>query len=58
MEEKVYQFEFEGTIGGYGIVTASTEEEAKKKIINKEYDDIMDTWGMEIKEITKIEEEN
>ena len=55
-EEKSYQFEFEATICGYGVVYAENEEEAKEKILNEEYDDILDTWGMEIKEITKVEE--
>lgn len=55
-EEKCYQFEFEGTIGGYGVVYAENEEEAKEKVLNKDYEDILDTWGMEVKEVTKIEE--
>lgn len=57
MTEKEFQFEFKGTIGGYGYVYAKTEEEALEKIKNKDYDEIMDTWDMEIKEVTKIEEE-
>ena len=56
-ELKTYQFDFNGTISGYGIVTAKNEEEAKEKIINHDYDDIMDTWDMQIKEITNIKEE-
>ena len=57
MEEKEYRFEFMGTIGGIGFVTASNEEEARKKILDNDVDDIINTWDMEIKEITKIEEE-
>ncbi len=57
MTEKEFQFEFKGTIGGYGYVYAKTKEEALEKIKNKDYDEIMDTWDMEIKEVTKIEEE-
>lgn len=56
--EKEYQFDFIGTIGGYGIVTASSVEEALEKIKNDEYDDIIDTWDMTIKEVTNIEEED
>lgn len=55
--QKEYQFEFNGTVSGYGIVTAQSEEEAKKKVQNGEYDDIIDTWGMEIAEVTSIEED-
>lgn len=55
-EEKCYQFGFEATISGYGIVYAESEEKAKKKILNKDYEDILDTWDMEIKQVTKIEE--
>lgn len=55
--EKSYQFDFKGTIGGYGIVTAFSKEQAREKILNGEYDDIMDTWDMEITEITDIKED-
>jgi hypothetical protein len=55
--EKEYVFDFIATIGGYGIVIASNEEEALEKIKNEEYDDIIDTWDMQIKEVTKIEEQ-
>ena len=43
---KCYQFEFNGTISGYGIVAEQGD-----------YDEILDTWGMKIEEITKVEEE-
>lgn len=56
LNDKEYQFEFKGTVGGYGIVTAQNEEEAKKKVQSGEYDDIMDTWDLEVTEITSIEE--
>lgn len=54
---KNYVFEFVATESGYGVVSANNEEEARKKILNDEYDDIIDIWDKEIKEITKIEEE-
>ena len=56
--EKCYQFTFKGSIGGYGIVTAKSEEEAMEKIKNNDYDDIIDTFDMEIEEVTSIEEGN
>lgn len=55
--EKSYQFDFRGTIGGYGLVTACSEEEARKKILSGEYDDIMDTWDMEITEVVDVKED-
>lgn len=57
-KEKCYQFDFEGTIRGYGIVFAKDEKEAAEKILNDNYDDIMDTYGMEIKKVTSLEVEN
>ena len=56
-KEKCYQFEFNATISGYGIVYAEDEFSALLKAERGDYDDIMDTWGMEITEITKIEED-
>ena len=56
-KEKCYQFEFNATISGYGYVYAESFEQAEEKINSGDYDDIVDTWGMEIEEITKIEEE-
>ena len=53
---KCYQFEFNAKISGYGVVYAESEEEAKHLAENGEYDDIMDTYNMEIQEITGIEE--
>ena len=55
-EEKVFEFNFVGTIGGYGVVAAKNKKEALEKIKNKDYDDIIDTWDMEIKEVTEIKE--
>ena len=55
-EEKCFQFEFTGTIGGYGFVYANTEEEARERILKNDVDEIMDTWDMDIKEITNIKE--
>lgn len=53
---KLFDFSFNATIKGYGIVYASSLEEAKDLIEIGEYDDIIDTHDMEIQEITKIEE--
>lgn len=57
---KCYQFEFDATISGYGFVYAEDEEQAKGLIMRGEYDDIIDTWGMEITDVTdiEVEEEN
>jgi len=55
--KKTYQFEFNATISGYGVVTAKNYEDAKEMINNGDYDDIVDTWDMKIEEITNIEEE-
>jgi hypothetical protein len=43
-EEKEFTFEVERTSICYGIVIAKTIEEAKEKIKNGDYDDIIDTW--------------
>ena len=53
---KTYQFDFIATEGGYGIVCAETEDEARQKILKGDYEDIIDTWNTEITEITNIEE--
>lgn len=54
---KCYQFAFNATISGYGIVYAEDELSASLKAEQGDYEDILDTWGMKIEEITKIEEE-
>ena len=54
---KCYQFAFNATISGYGIVYAEDEQKALIEAQQGNYDDILDTWGMKIEEITKIEEE-
>ena len=54
---KCYQFEFNGTISGYGIVYAENEHSASLKAEQGDYDEILDTWDMKIEEITKVEEE-
>lgn len=56
-EEKCYQFEFEGTIGGLGIVYAKNILEAREKAENNDYDDIIETWGMKVEKVTEIDEE-
>lgn len=53
---KCYQFEFNARQSGYGVVYAKDIEEARELINNGDYDDIIDTWGFEIEEITNIEE--
>lgn len=53
---KCYQFDFNATISGYGIIYASSLEEARRLAENGEYDDIVDTYDLEIQEITGIEE--
>lgn len=52
---KTYQFDFNATQRGYGVVCADNVEEAKRKILEGDYDDIIDTYDMEITEITNIE---
>ena len=53
---KCFKFEFKATINGYGIIYAEDIEQAEEGLKNGEYDDILDTWGMEIEEVTEIEE--
>lgn len=53
---KCYQFDFNATISGYGIVYASSIEEARAFLEKGEYDDIMDTYDLEIQEITDVKE--
>ena len=55
---KTYQFNFNASISGYGVVTAENEEQARELIESGDYDDIMDTFDMEIEEITSIEEDD
>ena len=50
-----YQFEFMGTTSGFGIVYARNKEEAIEKIQCNEIDDIIDTFGIEVTNITSIE---
>lgn len=54
---KCYQFEFEATIQGHGIIYAEDIETALAELRENKYDDILDTWGMEITEITRLEED-
>lgn len=50
-----YQFEFIGTTSGFGIVYARNKEEAIAKIKNGDIDDIIDTFGIEVTDVTNIE---
>ena len=50
-----YQFEFIGTTSGFGIVYARNKEEAIEKIKNGDIDDIIDTFGIEVTDVTNIE---
>lgn len=54
--EKCYKFYFRATIGGYGVVHAINEEEAERSVLSGDYDDIIDTFDMEIEEVTGLEE--
>lgn len=54
---KIYQFDFNASIKGYGVVTARDEERARELIEENEYDDIIETFDMEIEEITRIRED-
>ena len=56
-KEKCYKFDFNATISGYGYVYAENVDEAIEKASNNEYDDIVDTWDMNIEEVTRIEED-
>ena len=56
-KEKCYQFEFNATERGYGYVYAKNATEAEEKIKNGEYDDIIETFDMQIEEITNIKED-
>ena len=55
-EQKCYQFDFNATISGFGTVYADNEEQARELIDSGDYDDIIDTYDMEITEIIKVEE--
>ena len=55
---KCFKFNFDAEISGYGLVYAENEEQAKELIMRDEYDEIMDTWGMEITDVTDIEVED
>lgn len=54
---KTFKFDFIATERGYGVVCADTVEEAKAKIMNDEYEDIIDTFDMYITEILDIVED-
>lgn len=56
-EDKCFQFDFKASIGGYGIVYAKDKEQAIELINKGDYDDIIDTYDMEIQEITDIKED-
>lgn len=53
-----YEFDFRGTVYGYGIVTANNEEEAKEKVLAGDYDDIIETYDMQITEVSEVKENN
>ena len=53
---KCFKFEFRATLSGLGIIYAEDIIKAKEIAENNEYDDIVDTWDMEIEKITEIEE--
>lgn len=47
MEEKFYIFTRKVIVKEFGGVTATSEEEAIEKIMEGEYDDIIDSWTLE-----------
>ena len=58
MEEKTYQFTRQASYLQLGVVTASSKDEARKMIINGEYDDIYDMTLLDEDDTTiEIEEE-
>ena len=57
MKLMCYNFDFKGEVYGYGFVYAKNEEEARKKILNQDYDDVLDTYEYNVTEITNIEED-
>lgn len=56
-EEKCYKFNFNATISGYGIVYAKNKEEAERFVLAGAEDEIIDTYDMQIDEVTSIEED-
>jgi len=52
---KIYNFEFEGTIKGRGYVYAEDEFSASLKASQGDYEEVEDTWDLEIENITKVE---
>lgn len=56
MKKKNYQFKIKTTCISFGTVSAKNEDEARRLITNEEWDDIIDTWGMEYGDIISIEE--
>lgn len=56
-QEKCYQFDFNASIRGYGVVYAKDEREAKEMAESGNYDDIIDAYDMQIEEITSIRED-
>lgn len=55
--EKQYNFLCVVEEVGRGYVMAKNEEEAIQKILNGDYEDIVDTYDMKVKSIIEIEEE-
>lgn len=55
-QEKCYQFDFNATISGYGIVYAEDEMQAKELAESGDYEEIIDTWDIKIQEITNVKE--
>ena len=55
--DKCFQFDFIATTSGYGVVYAKDKEQAIELINKGDYDDIIDTFDLEIQEITDIKED-
>jgi hypothetical protein len=54
--EKEYKFLAVAKEIAKGYVIAKNEDEAKKKILDNDYEDIWDTYDMELEKIVEIEE--
>lgn len=56
-KEKCYQVEFNASISGIAIVYAEDEFSASLKVEQNDYDDIVDTFDMQIEEVVNVRED-
>jgi hypothetical protein len=54
-EKKCFKFTFTATVEGYGMVYAKSRMEAISLIMNQEYDDIIDTYNLQIEDVNSLE---